>query len=108
MPYDWETVTTYRDPRFLVKGVELAFTVCGAQMRFAICEHRAMTAEGEPSVIYRVRDAETVSDAEVKHGLRPKVVARFHTFEEAETFVRMAGLPPNASMGDMLRSARNA
>lgn len=83
---NWVSVTTSRDAKFMVKGVELANAICGTLCRFQICEHRAYTTDRTPTVIYRVRDAETVTDAQVRDGVRPKVVAIFDTFEDAFAF----------------------
>lgn len=82
--FDWQSVTTSRDAAFLIKGSELAKTIVPDTLcRFQICEHRAYTADRVPTVVYRVRDAETVSDEQVRDGVRPAVVRHFHDFDEA-------------------------
>ena len=81
---EWASVTSSRDSRFMVKGVELANAIVPETLcRFQVCEHRAYTAQREPDVIYRVRDAETVSDAQVRDGIRPAIVQSFKTLESA-------------------------
>jgi len=77
MRLEWSPLTTSRDPGFMVKGTELAQAIVpGTRSRFAIVEVRALGADRMPDVTYRVRDAETVSDADVRAGKRPAVV--FH------------------------------
>lgn len=83
---NWETLMNSRHPNFLIKGSELAQLICGPQMRFAIVETRAMEADGSPGVVYRVRDAATVTDAQVRGGKRPAIVATFKTFEDAQAY----------------------
>ena len=46
-----------------------------------------------PDVVYRVRDAATVSDADVSEGKRPAVVGAYPTLEKA-----LAALPEIASL----------
>lgn len=84
---NWTTIVNSRDPKFLVKGTELARAVCGENSRFALYEVRAYEADGEPTMKFRVRDGETVTLDEVKHGARPKVVFETYDYDEAVAFV---------------------
>lgn len=84
----WHTTIPSNHPKFMVKGTELATLVCGQYSRFQICEHRCYDIAGFADRNYAVRDAQTVTDAEVKQGIRPKIIARFNTLEEAEKFVK--------------------
>lgn len=77
----WRSV--YAPDKFLVKGTELSVAlVPGTQSRFQVCEVRSYGADRQPDRVYYLRDANTVTDAEVAAGVRPKVVGRF-TDEEA-------------------------
>lgn len=74
----------YRPGTDLVKGTELAMAfVPGTRSRFAICETRGIDADRMPCLVYRLRDAETVSDAEVRAGVRPKVIGVYPEPEQA-------------------------
>lgn len=86
---DWRPITTSRDPRYMVKGTELAMTyVEGCGCRFAIYEVRCYDAQGQSDVLYRIRDAEKVSDAQVREGVRPQVVGETHDLDRAVDWVR--------------------
>lgn len=72
----WRTITDSRSPKFFVKHVRLAVAFYGHH-RFGIYEVRgAADGDGSYADYYVVTDAETVSDAEVKAGIMPKVVFR--------------------------------
>lgn len=80
---NWRTVTDSRSPKFFVKQTELAYALY-LNSRFAICEMRgAGRADGSFADFYRVRDAYTVSDAEVAKGVRAKVAFSCDTLEAA-------------------------
>jgi hypothetical protein len=83
---NWRTVTTSTDPRFLIKGTELANAICGKHSRFQICEVRRISADGFPDRMYAVRDADTVTDAQIKAGVRPAIVKWFDSDCGAEDF----------------------
>lgn len=69
-----------------VKGTELAQAIVpGTNSRFAVCEAVALDAEGNRGVNYRLRDADTVSDADLRMGRRPKIVGVYETPEDAVT-----------------------
>lgn len=73
----WRTITPSNNPKFTVKGTELAQAIVpGTNSRFAIVEVRTIDADRFLSVTYYVRDAKTVSDAEVRDGIKPKIVFR--------------------------------
>lgn len=80
--FTWRTLIGSNNPKFMVKGHELAVTFYKSH-RFAIYEVRTLEADGYCSTAYRVRDAHTVSDAEVREGVRPKVVGERLTWDEA-------------------------
>lgn len=84
---NWKS-TNYDQSKFFHKGTELAVALCGGYSRFQICETRIMTNDTEYpyDLDYRVRDAATVSDAEVREGKRPEVVASFSDLDEAIAF----------------------
>lgn len=89
---DWRTLPQKNRDAAFVKGTEI--DVCfpdGFHHRFAIysvrCLGRDIDQYGKPvtlyDVFYRIRDAETVSDAETRDGVRPRVVGEFITLDEA-------------------------
>jgi hypothetical protein len=80
----WRTVTHSNDARFLVKGTELNVAIVpGTCSRFQICEVRSRDADGNPDRIYHVRDAHTVTDAQVLERVRPSIVQSFGDFDNA-------------------------
>lgn len=82
-PGPWRTITGHRSPKFFVKWTELAIQLVGPHFRFSISEVRMPNAAGEASNIYQVRDAHTVTDAELRAGGRAKVIATVDTYDEA-------------------------
>lgn len=84
---EWRTVTGSNHPKFMVKGTELSNAIVpGVLSRFQVCEIRSYDKDGHADRYYAVRDAHTVSDAEVKAGVRPHIVANFTTLDEALKF----------------------
>lgn len=83
----WRAIRGANDPKFLVKGFELADCFY-AQHRFRIAETRAYPEgyEAAPGVRYRVFDAHGVTDAEVKAGKSAPLVGHFPTFDDAIAF----------------------
>jgi len=74
----------YDPAKFLVKGTEIAQAIVpGTLSRFAIVETRALDETRVPTLVYRLRDAQTVSDAEIKAGHRPRIVGVFDEPEKA-------------------------
>lgn len=72
----WRTLTDSRSPKFFVKHTRLAVAFY-ARHRFGIYEVRgAADSDGSYADYYVVTDAETVSDAEVKAGVKPRAVFR--------------------------------
>lgn len=76
----WRTVTHSQDPRFLVRGTELSVMIVPDTLsRFQLCEVRTYD-RGEVfphGRRYAVRDAATVTDAQVREGVRPAIVKWF-------------------------------
>jgi hypothetical protein len=84
MTVEWIVVRDHKDPKFMVKGHVLAQAyVPGSHNRFLIEEVRAMAADRTMGVQYRVRDAETVTDAEVRAGKHSQVIGTFDLFDRA-------------------------
>jgi hypothetical protein len=76
----WRTVTHSQSDRFLVAGTELSKAIVpGTLSRFQLCEIRTYDrGEDFPhGRRYAIRDAATVSDADVREGKRPAIVASF-------------------------------
>lgn len=87
----WHVITRDSDPKFLVKGTELANAIIpGFRSRFQLCEHRTLVA-ASPGSQYRyeydreyvIRDAEAINDADVKAGKRPPIIGRYPTMDDA-------------------------
>jgi hypothetical protein len=71
---NWHSLP-YDPAKFLVKGTEIAQAIVpGTLSRFAIVETRSIGEDRMPALVYRLRDATTVSDADVRAGVRPHVV----------------------------------
>lgn len=80
---EWRPLA-YPAGRDLVKGTELASAfVPDTLHRFAVVETRAIDAEGLPCLIYRLRDAETITDSEVREGVKPRVIGTYPEPEDA-------------------------
>ena len=93
---NWRTLINSREPAYMIKGSELeCIKPDGFMSRFMIYAVRSYTRNPDwwPGSIteprlhadmrYRVRDADTVSDADVRAGKRPAIVGEFATFDEA-------------------------
>lgn len=90
MMLNWKTLVGSNDPKRYVKGTELevAFPE-GFQHRFAIYSVRTLDRDGTCDARYRVRDASTVSDADVRSGKRPAVVIEVDTLDQIEEWLRV-------------------
>lgn len=77
----WHPITPSNSPKFMVKGTELNYMLAGANSRFAIVEVRSYDKDRNADRMYAIRDANTVSDEDIKNGVRPKIVAWF-SFED--------------------------
>ena len=86
----WRSLVSDRSHQFLQSGVELAAAfVPGTSHRFQLCEIRIATRDGQIMVPDRevvVRDAANVSDADIREGIRPKIIGRFASADEAIAF----------------------
>jgi hypothetical protein len=86
---NWRSLTSDRDSRhtFMVTGTELSVApVPGYQSRFCLYEVRSYDAAGEADRVFRVRDAATVTLAQVREGVRPAVVGTFDSEDAALAF----------------------
>lgn len=84
MRFDWQTICPSNSREHLVRGTELerAF-VPGTASRLAIYTVRTYDRDGY-DVRFRVRDADKISDAEVRAGKRPPIIGEFATQDELE------------------------
>jgi hypothetical protein len=75
----------YPKDKFFHKGTELAYALCGAHSRFQIVETRCFTDDPQDryGLHFCVRDAATVSDAQVREGKRPAIARTFEDLDEA-------------------------
>ncbi len=93
---NWRTVIHSRDPAYMVAGSELeCMKPDGFLSRFMIYSVRCYVANPDwtPCSIaqprrfadtrYRVRDADRITDADVRAGKRPPIVGEFATLDEA-------------------------
>lgn len=85
MSIHWRPVCGDRNPGFLIKGRVLSVAKRGDCSRFLIEEYR-IYSDGVANRAYRVRDAEAVSDAEIRQGKSSPVVACFDSDFEAIAF----------------------
>lgn len=85
---NWRTITHSQSPSFMVKGTELARAVLpNCRSRFCVYEVRCLDADRQPDVFFRLRDAETVSDEDVRSGARPRVVFESREWSAILSFV---------------------
>lgn len=78
---DWRTVTHSQSDRFMVRGTELSKAIVpGTLSRFQICEMRTYDRDDQfpHGRNYAIRDAATVTDAQIREGKRPAIVKWFH------------------------------
>jgi hypothetical protein len=79
---EWQTLAVPPGHE-LVKGTEIAMAyVPGTQKRFAVCETRTVEQDRSLGMCYRLRDAATVSDADIRSGIRAKIIS-VHACPEA-------------------------
>jgi hypothetical protein len=83
----WRTLIPSSDRRYTVKGHELNQAVCGQNSRFALIEVRSLDKDRHLDLVYRVRDAHTVSDDDIKAGKRPQVVFENYDIDAAINFI---------------------
>jgi hypothetical protein len=91
---DWRTLSKSNDPKHLVRGTEIESCIPpGFLSRFRIVSVRTVNRSGkfvEYDCKYRVYDAGTVTDAEVKEGIAPKSIGEFATLDDALKFIEPA------------------
>lgn len=110
MQHNWRTIVPSRDPAHWKRGTEIEVSIpAGFMSRFAIYSVRQSRWVKDPKhwdggyvetdATYRVRDSDTVTDAEVKAGTRPKVIGEFPTLDECEKF--LLTIPTNGPISVM-------
>lgn len=77
----------YECDKFLVKGTELSQALCGPNKRYALIEVRCYDKDNHADRFYRIRDAATVSDEDVKSGKRPKIVFETEHYNAALKYI---------------------
>lgn len=89
MMLDWRTLVGSNDPKRWVRGTELEMAyVPETHSRLAIYSVRTVERDNDGSnydMRYIVRDAGKISDADVKAGKHPPIVAQFATLDEFES-----------------------
>jgi S-adenosylmethionine hydrolase len=103
---EWRSLSPAPD-KVLVRGTELSYAYAGQQSRFQIVEVRTRVWDEAdqrhyPSTTYHVRDAHTVTDAQVRDGKRPEIVYRSDDPAQCEAFCR-----PNIPVGDEWQTERD-
>ena len=84
---NWRVVTKSNSHKFMVKGTVLNHAICGPNSRYLMEEVRCYDKDRNADRLYMVRDAHTVSDAQVAESIRPKVMGWFDTLELAMEMV---------------------
>lgn len=88
---EWRSIVSSNNRDFWIKGTELDMAlVPGSRSRLALYSVRAYDADRNADVRYRVRDAGKISDADVKAGKRPPIVAEYATLDEFEAALSRA------------------
>lgn len=87
MELQWRTITQSNSPKYLVNGTELEQALVGPHNRYALIAVRSHDKEGYSDIEYLIRDAETVSDADVRLGKRPAIVGRTKDWSKVEKFL---------------------
>lgn len=84
---NWRTVTPSLDRQSMVKGTVLECVSAGKNRRFLVESVRTYDADRNADAYYRVRDAEKVSDADVRQGKRSPVVFTSDSLDACLAFV---------------------
>lgn len=84
----WITVTPSSNPNFLTKGTILSQAIFGPNKRYMAQEIRSYDRDNMPDRRYVVRDAETISDHQVKLKVQPKIVFQTESYDQLLTFVK--------------------
>lgn len=106
--HDWRVLVNSRETKHWERGTEIDVSLPhGFRSRFAVYSVRTTRWAKDVSCVaggyveydcrYRVRDAKTVSDAQVRAGERPAVVAEFATLNEVDDWL-LARAPEETSM----------
>lgn len=86
---DYRSITPSNSPKYMVKGTELNQAIVpGYLSRYAIVEVRTYDADRHADRGYSIRDANTVSDADVKAGKKPKQIAFFNFEDDALNYIK--------------------
>lgn len=96
--HNWRVLVNSREPKHWERGTEIEVSIPdGFRSRFAVYSVRTSRWAKDVGCInggyveydcrYRIRDAETVTDAQVKEGVRPSAVAEFATLAEADEWM---------------------
>jgi len=87
---NWRTVTHSQSSQFLVRGAILSRAICGPRHRFAVEEVRAYDIDGNADRRYVVRDAESISDHDLREGKPMPIVFRCLNLDELDAFLEAA------------------
>lgn len=90
---NWRTIVPSHEPAHRVKGTELEVLIPdGFRSQFAIYSVRCYKLDGKTGeryadMYYRIRDAGRVTDARVRSGIRPPIIAACDTLDEAMNYI---------------------
>ncbi len=98
---EWRTICPSNDPKHLIRGTELESCIPpGFLSRFRIVSVRTVNRKHSSEVLggryleydcrYRVYDAATVTDAEVRAGITPRSIGEFDTLEAVAAAIEPA------------------
>ncbi len=82
----WISVT--RGDAVLVKGTVLSQAIFGPHKRYMAQEIRSYDKDNFPDRYYVVRDAESISDRQIKLKVQPKIVFQTDDYDQLLTFVK--------------------
>jgi len=96
--HNWRVLVNSREPSHWERGTEIEVSLPnGFRSRFAVYSVRTSRWAKDVGCInggfveydcrYRIRDSETISDAQVKAGVRPDVVAEFASLDDVDDWL---------------------
>ena len=89
MQLNWKSITPSNSPKFMVTGTELNQAIVpGFNGRYAIVEVRRYDEDRHADRGYSIRDAETISDEDIRNGKKPKQIAYFKYEDDAINFIK--------------------
>jgi hypothetical protein len=89
MQLEWKTITPSNHHRYMVVGCEIDQAIVpNCLSRYAIVMVRRYDSERNADLGYSIRDANTITDEDIRNGKRPKQIAYFLYEDEAIEFIK--------------------